>query len=268
MINLFNHLEVEDFYYWTESSVLGSGLNGYVKLCSNRKTGLNYALKTVSKMRPDGTDSSALIKSEIQIMSELDHPNILRLFEYFESHDKVFLILEICSGGHLLDSRRIQNQFHYPEKVVCKLVRKMLRALKYLHSKNIVHCDLKLENFLFQSDSINSQLKLIDFGLSQRITEETPFLSKPTGTPYYVAPEVLAGKYEYKCDVWAIGVIAYKLLSGSVPFYGRTDGKCTHLSVTSMILLTSFDYMMNIFILMVSFFYTFIFFCDYDICLN
>ena len=85
--------------------------------------------------------------------------------------------------------------------------------------------DLKQKYFLFQSDSISSTLKLIDFGLAQRITPENPYLSKPTGTPYYMAPEVLAGKYDYKCDVWSIGVITFKLLCGSLPFYGPTEGE-------------------------------------------
>jgi len=216
---------VEDYYNLITSSILGTGLSGFVKLCYNRTTGLSYALKTLSKFRSDGSDSNTLLMSEVQIMSELDHPNILRLFEYFETNDKIFLILEVCTGGHLLDNRRRPNQFHYPEKITCNLVQKMLRALKYLHSKHIAHCDLKLENFLFESDSIHSTLKLIDFGLSQRITPENPFLSKVTGTPYYMAPEVLTGHYDYKCDLWSIGVIAFKLLCGSLPFYGPTDGE-------------------------------------------
>ena len=216
---------MEDLYDWKPSSILGSGLNGFVKLCNSRTTGQKYALKTLSKFRSDGSATSTLIKLKLQIMSELDHPNIIRLFEYFETYDKVYLILDAYFGGHLLDSRRCPNQYHYPEKITCKLVQKMLQSLKYLHFKHIVHCDLKLENFLFQSDSINSTLKLIDFGLAQRITPENPFLSKPTGTPYYMAPEVLAGKYDYKCDVWSIGVITFKLLCGSLPFYGPTEGE-------------------------------------------
>ena len=218
-------LEVKEFYYWTPYSILGSGSNGLVKLCSSRTTGLSYALKSISKFRCDGTDRSSLISSEIQIMSELDHPNILRLLEHFETSNEVYLILELCTGGHLLDNGFRPNQYHYPENVTCNLVKQMLRAITYLHSKHIVHCDLKMENFLFQSDSINSTLKLIDFGLSQYISPENPYLTIPTGTPYYAAPEVLAGKYDYKCDVWSIGVIVFKLLCGSLPFYGRTDGK-------------------------------------------
>jgi len=158
---------VEDLYDWKPSSILGSGLNGFVKLCNSRTTEQKYALKTLSKFRSDGSSTSTLIKLKLQIMSELDHPNIIRLFEYFETYDKVYLILDAYFGGHLLDSRRCPNQYHYPEKITCKLVQKMLQSLKYLHSKHIVHCDLKLENFLFQSDSINSTLKLIDFALAQ-----------------------------------------------------------------------------------------------------
>ena len=218
-------LGAEEFYQWSPYSILGVGSNGPVKLCSNRTTGLKYAIKSLSKFRLDGTDRSSWITSEINIMSELDHPNILRLHEYFETPDTVYLILDACYGGHLLDNGRHPNQYHYPENVACNLVTQMLRALAYLHSKHIVHCDLKLENFLFESNSVDSRLKLIDFGLSQRISAQNPMLTAATGTPYYVAPEVLAGEYDYKCDLWSIGVILFKMLCGSLPFYGRTDGE-------------------------------------------
>lgn len=98
----------------------------------------------------------------------------------------------------------------------------MVKAIRYLHDHNIVHRDLKLENFLFETDSDDSELILIDFGLSQ-IYFPNEVILNPVGTPYYVAPEVLNGAYGNKCDIWSIGVIAFMLVSGTPPFYGKTD---------------------------------------------
>lgn len=98
----------------------------------------------------------------------------------------------------------------------------MLSAINYCHENKIAHRDLKLENFLFESELPTSQLKLIDFGLSQ-LFEKNELITNPVGTPYYVAPEVLNGAYDNRCDIWSIGVIAFMLISGTPPFYGKTD---------------------------------------------
>ena len=95
----------------------------------------------------------------------------------------------------------------------------MLYALRYLHSKKVIHRDLKLENFLFSNQSENSELKMIDFGLSKHF-KYGEALHEAVGTPYTVAPEVIRGSYDEKCDLWAIGVITYLLLSGEPPFGG------------------------------------------------
>ena len=100
----------------------------------------------------------------------------------------------------------------------------MVRAIRYLHDHHIVHRDLKLENFLFETDHEDSELILIDFGLSQNYYPNEVILN-PVGTPYYVAPEVLSGAYSNKCDIWSLGVIAYMLVSGTPPFYGKSDNE-------------------------------------------
>ena len=125
-------------------------------------------------------------------------------------------------SGELLDKLHSQSQHKYNEKVACRYILSMVKAVRYLHDHNIVHRDLKLENFLFESDKPDSELILIDFGLSQ-IYYPNEVILNPVGTPYYVAPEVLSGAYGNKCDVWSLGVIAYMLVSGTPPFYGKTD---------------------------------------------
>ncbi len=100
-------------------------------------------------------------------------------------------------------------------------MRDMLSAVNYLHENGIVHRDLKLENFLFEDHNSNSPLILIDFGLSKHVSPGER-LTQKVGSCYYTAPEVLNGNYDYKCDVWSLGVLCYMLLSGSPPFFGKT----------------------------------------------
>ena len=224
-MRIFLFPDIFEIYDWNETAILGAGLNGYVKLCTHRKTNKNYALKTLKKFQGDKDNRSKLML-EIQMMSQLDHPNILRIHEYIETHEKIYLVMELCTGGHLLDRRRRADEFAYPERIACSLVRSMLRAVRCIHENGIIHRDLKLENFLFTTDSTSSELKMIDFGLAMRLRLGEKLTSPAAGTSYYVSPEMVeGGGYDHKSDVWAIGVITFKLISGALPFYGPTDGK-------------------------------------------
>jgi len=149
--------------------------------------------------------------------------NIVRLDEVYESESEIYLVQELCLGGELFDRLDEQSDYHYTENQCARLVKQMLSSLVYLHSKAIIHRDLKLENFLFSSRKPGSELKLIDFGLSKHIQcgEEQ---HESVGTPYTVAPEVISGSYDERSDLWAIGVITYLLLSGETPF-GGCDGE-------------------------------------------
>jgi calcium-dependent protein kinase len=153
----------------------------------------------------------------------LDHPNIVRIEEVYESTSEIFIVQELCLGGDLFDRLDEQPGFRYNEVHCAKLVKQILGALHYIHSRGIIHRDLKLENFLFTSTKPDSQVKMIDFGLSKHF-EIGQQLNELVGTPYTVAPEILNGRYDEKCDVWAIGVITYLLISGETPF-GGLDGE-------------------------------------------
>lgn len=113
-----------------------------------------------------------------------------------------------------------KNQgYVFREDRAARLMRDMLSSIHYLHRKGIVHRDLKLENFLFEGDSATSPLIMIDFGLSKHF-DPNERMTQRVGSCYYTAPEVLSGDYDYRCDIWSLGVICYMLLSGSPPFYG------------------------------------------------
>lgn len=199
--------------------VLGSGISGLVRLVTHKATGVKYAVKCLDLGLVDSAEGLHQLREEIFIMCQLDHPNIVRLEEVYESHSEIYLVQELCLGGELFDRLDEQPDYHYTEAECARLVKQMLCAVRYLHSKGIIHRDLKLENFLFSSTSPDSELKMIDFGLSKHF-KFGEVQHEAVGTPYTVAPEVILGSYDERCDIWAIGVITYLLLSGDPPFGG------------------------------------------------
>mmetsp|Transcript_9564 Transcript_9564/g.13696 ORF Transcript_9564/g.13696 Transcript_9564/m.13696 type:complete len:981 (+) Transcript_9564:197-3139(+) len=202
-----------------DGPVLGSGISGLVRLVTHRATGLKYAVKCLDLGLVDTEEGLQQLREEIYIMCQLDHPNIVRLEEVYESHSEIYLVQELCLGGELFDRLDEQPDYHYTEAQCARLIKQMLCSVRYIHSKGIIHRDLKLENFLFSDTGPDSELKMIDFGLSKHF-KFGEVQHEAVGTPYTVAPEVIRGSYDERCDVWAIGVITYLLLSGESPFGG------------------------------------------------
>lgn len=135
------------------------------------------------------------------------------------------MICEICSGGELFD-KIIEKEF-FDEKYASKVFKQILQSINYCHNLDIAHRDLKPENFLYETKEDNSDIKVIDFGLSKicytKNTGKIERLKTRAGTPYYISPEVLAGNYDKSCDLWSAGCIMYILLCGYPPFYGHDD---------------------------------------------
>ena len=149
---------------------------------------------------------------------KLDHPNLVKLFEVFEYRGQYVLILELCEGGDLFNYIK-QNRF-FDEKRAAQIIREILSAVNYMHKQGVMHRDLKPENILVDSES--DTLKIGDFGTATPFNSASKF-SELIGTPYYIAPEVLAGNYGPKCDIWSCGIILYVLLCGAPPFNGKSD---------------------------------------------
>lgn len=211
---------VEEVYYGVyDGPVLGDGVTGEVRKVTNKETGEMFALKRLDMMKIKSERQAMQLLEEIEIMCQLDHPNIIKLEEVYESDEYIYLVEELCKGGELFDRLDEQPGYHYNEEDSAKLINQIVAAVQYLHSQGIVHRDLKLENFLFTDPNSDSGLKMIDFGLSKHMKYGEKE-KDAVGTPYTVAPEVIRGSYTEKCDVWAIGVIAYLLLSGDPPFGG------------------------------------------------
>jgi calcium-dependent protein kinase len=206
-------------FYDIDKKKLGEGSYGAVSKCTNKSTGVARAVKSISKSQMKNLDR---FKQEIAIMKIMDHPNIIKLYESFEDHRNIYLVMELSTGGELFD--RIIDAGHFTEVQAAICMQHMFRAIFYMHENHICHRDLKPENFLFATkDPIEkTHLKVIDFGLACKF-EKDQVLTTKAGTPYYVAPQVLAGKYDQSSDIWSLGVMMYVVLCGYPPFYGETD---------------------------------------------
>jgi hypothetical protein len=153
---------IEEIYTGVHNGqVLGSGVSGTARLVTHNLTGVKYAVKCLDLGLIKSAEGLQQLREEIYIMCQLDHPNIVRLEEVYESFSEIYLVLELCTGGDLFDRLDEQPDLHYTEAKCAKLVKQMLSALRYLHSKKVIHRDLKLENFLFSSQGPEPVLKMI-----------------------------------------------------------------------------------------------------------
>jgi len=210
--------------YHINPKEIGHGHYGVVRKCMHRETKVWYAIKSIRKSKVGKVD---VLKREVALLQECDHPNIIKLVSVHEDKKYLHLVTELCTGGELFDriiEKTQSDEGCFSERDAAFLVRSILDAIAYCHDqKGIVHRDLKPENFLFSSREEDAVIKIIDFGLSRHDDMSRGIMNTKVGTPYYVAPEVLNREYTKSCDIWSIGVITYILLCGYPPFYGDTD---------------------------------------------
>jgi len=186
-------------------------------------TGLKRAMKTINKIVSYYSDEDEKeIINEINILRILDHPNILRIFEFYISNDSYTLVTELCQGGELF--YEIKNKGPFNEEYSAYVMYQILFAINYCHKMKIIHRNLKPENIFILERDINNfpRIKIADFR-SSKIFEEGEIHKDIAGSSYYIAPEVLNKNYNEKCDLWSCGVIMYILLSGRPPFEGNND---------------------------------------------
>ncbi|MCQ2816887.1 MAG: serine/threonine-protein kinase [archaeon] len=228
MRNLKHEGYIEDFYNILNDEAIGEGASATVFKGIKKDNGETYAIKIID-MSSLGETELENLHNELKIMSIIDHPNIVRVYEYFECHNIVFIVMEYMSGGELFD--RIVEYEHYTEKQAAEAFGPIVDAVRYCHKLGIAHRDLKPENLLYQTEDENSVLKVSDFGLAKFFipkTEEKLFTA--CGTPSYVAPEIIAsGGYDYKVDCWSLGVILYVMLCGFPPFYSDDNSQLFNL---------------------------------------
>jgi calcium-dependent protein kinase len=224
---------------------IGEGAYGKIYKVRNKQSGDIRAMKQVTKSK---IQDMGKFQTEIKILSMLDHPNIVRLFEVIEDDKYYNLLEELCTGGELLT--RAQKT-ELKEKDIARIFYQIISGVAYIHGMGIAHRDLKLENILFSTENPMSPIKIIDFGFSvfmdknneklkedkkdkdNENTDPKKFgfkrLKSKVGTLYYISPEIIKGNYDEKCDIWACGVILYILLAGYPPFSGNTDKEVYNL---------------------------------------
>ena len=200
--------------------LIGSGSFGDVRAATHIETGEERAVKLFKKSLATTDKDKRKLFEEIQILRSLDHPNIVKIFEYFEDMRRYYIVMEYCRGGELF--QEVLRQEHFSEQTAATILQQLFSAVGYLHSNNIMHRDLKPENILLEDSGDFLNIKLIDFGTAIRFNPGSK-LRTIVGTAYYIAPEVLKGAYTEKCDMWSCGVIIYILLSGFPPFDGKSD---------------------------------------------
>ena len=197
-------------------SMLGNGSFGKVRLYRDKNyKELLFAIKTLKK---EGITSYhfSLLKQEVDILSNMDHPNIVKYFGIFEDDYFIHIVMEYLKGQDLSKIISLKNYTDFNENQMGQIIHQLLKALSFIHSKNIIHRDIKPENILFSDKRNIFSLKLIDFGLATFQEQE----KKTAGTPMYMSPEMVDGNGTYVSDIWSVGVVVYQMVTGKLPFDG------------------------------------------------
>ncbi|KAJ4868985.1 Serine/threonine-protein kinase PEPKR2 [Raphanus sativus] len=198
--------KIEDDYVFGPS--IGKGKFGSVRICRSRSNGMDFACKTLKK-------GEETVHREIEIMQHLSgHPRVVTLHAVYEESDCFHLVMELCSGGRLVD--QMVKEGKYSEQRAANVFKDLMLVISYCHEMGVVHRDVKPENILLTAAG---KIQLADFGLAMRLAKGQT-LSGLAGSPAYVAPEVISENYSEKVDIWSAGVLLYALLSGVLPFKG------------------------------------------------
>ncbi|KAI3767871.1 hypothetical protein L2E82_18300 [Cichorium intybus] len=218
----FGYLKDFDQRY-SIGKLLGHGQFGYTYVATDKANGDRVAVKKIDKNKMILPIAVEDVKREVKILQALSgHENVVQFYNAFEDDSYVYIAMELCEGGELLDRILSKKDSRYTEKDAAIVVRQMLKVAAQCHLHGLVHRDMKPENFLFKSPKEDSHLKATDFGLSDFIRPGKKF-TDIVGSAYYVAPEVLKRKSGPESDVWSIGVITYILLCGRRPFWDKTE---------------------------------------------
>ncbi|XP_019646448.1 PREDICTED: myosin light chain kinase 2, skeletal/cardiac muscle-like [Branchiostoma belcheri] len=215
-ISVRKDAKIADHYHLRE--VLATGRFGVVKRCVEKRLGLVLAAKTIKIHSPqDRID----VRMEIDVMKGLNHRNLLRIYDAFETRKEMTLVIEYIAGHELLE-RVLDDNYHLTEKDGVMFMRQVCEGVRYMHANGIIHLDLKPENIMCV-DTKTNHVKIIDFGLARRHNPKK-LLQVAFGTPEFCAPEILNyTNVSYMTDMWSVGVITFVVLSGLSPFLGEDD---------------------------------------------
>lgn len=208
--------------------VLGSGSYAEVRKARKKKTNQVVAVKIIDKTGLSQRELKGLSK-EVNILKSLRHKNVVQFYDSFEEEDVMYVVMEYVGGGELFH-RIVSDDQDFTEEDARKIIHTLAEALQHCKEKGVIHRDIKPQNLLLTTEEEGGELKLADFNLSIQIDPDSvnfSILQTMCGTPNYVAPEILSQKpYDYKCDIWSLGVISYLLLSGGyLPFFVEEEGE-------------------------------------------
>lgn len=201
-------------------AVIGKGTYSRVLRVEHRISKQPYALKTIDA--PGGREA---FEAELSVLRRLNHPNVIKLIEVFESDHKVYMVMELATGGSLLD--KLESRGNLSEEDSREAMKMVLEGVQYLHSLGITHRDLKPDNLLYYHPGKDSRVMITDFSFaSTRKSSGNPYMHTVCGTPQYIAPEIVSRKpYTCAVDMWAVGIITYIVLSGAFPFDAEQDAQ-------------------------------------------
>ena len=222
---------------------LGKGAFGEVYLTSKQGTNQKYATKKIDKKFTQNPRAKKYLDNEISILQEIEHPNIIKLIEVHETSQYIYLVMELCNGGGLsdcLEDHMKKNKKPFSEEIVQYLMRQIVSGLNYLHKKDILHRDIKLDNILVNFDDeedrknrnmMKAKVKIIDFGFARHL-EPSQLAYSTLGSPINMDPGILRKLnrmehskeygYDQKADIWSLGTICYEMLIGKNTFNAET----------------------------------------------
>jgi calcium-dependent protein kinase len=208
---------------------IGKGGFGSVFKAKDRKTNEVRAIKKINKSSLTPEEKSSLV-NEFDILSSLDHPNIIKLYDIYDDQNDLYVVTELCEGGDLL---RFVNSRKITEKIMRTVMVQLISAVKYMHNFKILHRDIKLENIVLVKNITHEkqkiEIKLIDFGISLNLDKVKPSTEfDPIGTLLYMSPESINGHASLSADIWSCGIALYMMCTRKLPFNFKNDTELVH----------------------------------------